>query len=187
MDLFYIIIIAIVLIFLDGLLYVIYLPFKKWLQKSNKLTEKLNRRINLAFILVPCIISIVLYYFKDYRTPSKERLEQSTDIKLPTDFKVLKDEYQDMMQDYDLFYDIQLRKNATTNLVKSIKQSRFYNSNLFHNGVWTESDFISADSMKAVWSKSPKGFDFYRKNRGTQYYIKLDTVTNILQYNEECY
>ena len=83
-----------------GLLYILYLPFKSRLKKSGKLTDNLNRKINITFIISLCLVAVVLYCFKDYRTSSKERLEKISDITLPADFKILKDEYQDMWQDY---------------------------------------------------------------------------------------
>lgn len=180
---FFIIISTIIGLF-GGLLYLIYLPFKKRLKKSGKLTDKLNRQINWIFILSLCLIGVVLCCFKDYRTSSKDRLEKISDVKLPTDFKALKDEYQDMWQDYCVLYDIQFEENTAAELIKSIKTSKFYNANSFHKGPWTENDFVSVDSVKAVWCKSPKGFDFRRQDGLTSYYIELDTVTNILKYNE---
>jgi hypothetical protein len=183
-DLFFIIIIVVALGLLGGLLYLINLPFKKRLQKSGKLTDKLNRKINWVFVIIPCVIGILLYSFKDYRTPSKDRLEKISDIKLPTDFKVIKDEYHDMWQDYCILYDIQLTNSSTTDLIKRIKHSRFYNSNSFHSGAWTENDFILADSTKAVWSKSIYGFDFTRQEGLTSYSIQIDTMKNTLKYNE---
>jgi|APLak6261698768_1056241.scaffolds.fasta_scaffold37663_1 hypothetical protein len=184
LDISLIIILVIVIGLIGVIIYLIYLPFKKRLIKSGKLTEKLNRQINRTFILILCLLVIVLYFFKDYRTPSNDRLEKISDIYLPADFKVLKDEYQDMMQDYCILYDIKLDKNATTELIKNIKSSKFYNKNSFHKGVWTENDFIAVDSVKAVWSKSPTGFDFSRQDGLTSYSIELDTLTNILKYNE---
>ncbi len=183
-DIFFIIIVVIAIGLFGGLLYLIYLPFKNRLKKSGKLTYKLNRQINRTFIISLCLVGVVLYWFKDYRTSSKDRLEKVSDVKLPTDFKVLKDEYQDMWQDYCILYDIQLANNGTTELIKNIKTSKFYNKNSFHNGAWTENDFIAVDSVKAVWCKSPTGFDFSRQDGLTSYHIELDTVKNILKYNE---
>ena len=180
----FIFLIIIVLGLLGGLLYLIWLPFKNRLQKSGKLTDKLSRRINWTFIILPCIIGVVIYSFKDYRTPSKERLEKVSDIKLPEDLKVLKDEYHDMLQDYCILYEIQLKNNSMPKLIRNIKASKFYNKNNFHNEAWTEKDFISVDSVKAVWSKSPKGYDFSRPYNRTTYNIELDTITNILKYTE---
>ena len=183
-DIFFIIIVVIAIGLFGGVMYLIYLPIKKRLIKSGKLTDKLNRQINWNSIFSLCLLGVVLYSFKDYRTPSKDRLEKISNIKLPTDFKVLKDEYQDMWQDYCILYDIQLDTNATTELIKNITTSKFYNKNSFHNAAWTENDFIAVDSVKAVWCKSPTGFDFSRQDGLTSYQIELDTVTNILKYNE---
>ncbi|GHB64990.1 hypothetical protein GCM10007390_18860 [Persicitalea jodogahamensis] len=120
----------------------------------------------------------------DYRTPSKERLQKVADIKLPSDFKVLKDEYQDMWQDYCILYDIQLGNYATTELIENIKASKFYNKTSFHQGVWTEKDFVTVDSVKGVWCKSLTGFAFTRQEERMSYSIELDTTTNLLRYNE---
>lgn len=185
LDIILTIIVVIAIGLFGGLLYLIYLPFKRRLIKSGKLTEKLNKQINLGFILLLCFLGVLVYFLKDYgRTTSKDRLEKISYVNLPTDFRVLKDEYQDMMQDYCILYDIQFDKNSTTEFIKSIKSSKFYNKNSFHKGAWTENDFIAIDSAKAVWSKSPTGFDFSRQDGLTSYYIELDTVTNILKYNE---
>jgi hypothetical protein len=183
-DIFFIIIVVIGIGLFGGLLYLIYIPFKNRLKKSGKLTDKLNRQINRTFIISLCLVGVVLYCFKDCRTSSKDRLEKISNIKLPKDFRVLKDEYQDMWQDYCILYDIQLDNNATTELIKNIKTSKFYNKNSFHNGAWIESDFVAVESVKAVWCKSPTGFDFSRQDGLTSYHIEFDTLTNILKYNE---
>ena len=180
----FIIIVIIVTGLFGGLLYLIYLPFKNRLTKSGKLTGKLNQRINRAFIISFCFFGVMLYYFKDYRISSKDRLEKISDIKLPADFKVLKDEYQDMWQDYSILYDIQLENHATTELTENIKASKFYNKSSFHEGAWTEKDFVAVDSVKAVWCKSSTGFVFSRQDERTSYHIELDTMTNLLKYIE---
>jgi len=183
-DLFSIIILVIVIGLFGGLSYLIYLPFKKQLIKSGKLTDKLNRQINWIFIFLLCLTGILLYCCKDYRTSSKDRLEKTANIILPTNFKVLKDEYQDMLQNYCIFYDIQFDNSSSSELISNIRKSKYFNSNSFHKGVWTENDFLTIDSVKAVWSKSPKGYDFSKQDGHTSYSIELDTVTNILKYNE---
>lgn len=185
LDVFFIFILVIVVGLLSGLIYLIYLPFKKRLLKSDKLNGRLNRRINSIFILVPCLILFILYCFKDYRTSSKDRLEKISAVHLPTKFKVLKDEYQDMLQDYCVLYNIQFGNKENLQIIRNIRSSKFYNSNSFHKGVWRENDFIIGDSSKAEWSKSSKGYDFRKQVRGTSYHINLDTSSNVLKY-EEC-
>jgi hypothetical protein len=183
-DIFFIIIVIIAIGLFGGLLYLIYLPFKSRLKKSGKLTDKLNRQINLTFIISLCLFAVVLYCLKDYRTSSKDRLEKISDIKLPPDFKVLKDEYQDMLQDYCILYDIQFDNNATTELIKGIKAAKFYNSNVNSNSMLYDSLFINVGNEKAIWCKSEKGYRFSRQDGLTTYLIELDTLTNILNYNE---
>lgn len=167
-----------------GLIYLGYLPFKKHLLKSGRLTNKRNRQINLTYIILLVFSIVFLVYYWDYRTPSKERLEESSRIKLPTDFKVLKDEYQDMWQDYCIIYEIHLERASSIELIGCIKKSVFYNPNSFHNGIWKETDFVKVDSVRAVWSKSPIGYDFSRPYDRTTYFITFDTLTNKLSYNE---
>ncbi|MES2836925.1 MAG: hypothetical protein V4667_05345 [Bacteroidota bacterium] len=189
LDILVLIVVAISAILLGGFIYLVYLPFKRRLLKSGKLSTERNRKINFFFIVSVCILffSIVIIglFFSDFgRTSSNNRLEKKCDVKLPTEFKVLKDEYHDMMQDYCILYDIQFDKNSTKEFIKSIRKSKFYNAKSFHKGVWKEDDFILIDSIKAVWCSSPNGFDFNRDDGLTTYYIELDTITNILKYNE---
>lgn len=181
-DIFIIVIIVVALGILGGTLYLIYLPVKYGLKKAGKLTPKLNNQVNRIFIISLCLFGVILYCFKDYRASSKDRLESISDVKLPKNFKVIKDEYQDMLQDYSIFYDIQFNNNETTELIKNVKSSKFYTKKEIHNGV-AEKDFVTVDSVKAVWYKTTTGFRFLSPGR-TTYYIELDTLTNILKYKE---
>ena len=95
-----------------------------------------------------CLIGVVLYFFKDCRTSSKDRLEKVSDVKLPADFKMLKDEYQGMWQDYCILYDIEFDRNATTELINDIKSAKFYNPNVNPNSMLYESLFITVDKEK---------------------------------------
>ena len=176
---------TILLVLLTAIIYLIYLPFKIYLKKSGKLSDRVSKRINWGFIITPCLIILIAYCFKDYRTPSKDKLEEVSDIKLPKDFVVLKDEYQDMFQDYCILYDIQLTSSSTTELVKNIQQSKFYNPNLIQGNPRKESDYTNINSIKAVWAKSPQGFVFNTLGR-LQYSIIFDTTSNTLKY-QECY
>jgi hypothetical protein len=178
------IIIAISTGLLGGMIYLIYLPFKKRLIRSGQLTDKLNQKIRWMFLVSICFISFALYKLLNYRTSSQERLEKRAFITLPPDFEVLKDEFQDMWQDYTLLYDIQLSNRSASHLRQVIRKSKFYNSRYFYNGTFSEDAYIVADSVKAVWCKSPKGFMFFRQEKNTGCQISLDTVTNIMKYME---
>ena len=185
-DFIFILIIIIAIGLLGGLVYLLYLPFKIRLKKTGTLTDKLNRQINWSYLLFLffVILGIMIYLTNDNWSTDNERLEKISDIKIPADYKVLKDEYQDMWQDYCIVYDIQFDNNSLRELTKNIRASKFYNANSFHKGPWQEHDFIIVDSVKAVWSKSLKGYDFNRQDGLTYYEIELDTLTKILKYNE---
>lgn len=118
------------------------------------------------------------------RIPSKTRLEENCHIKLPLDFKVRKDEYQDMLQDYCILYDIELNVNSSKVLTSNIRASKFYNPNVRHQGVWLDNSYVQVDSTKAVWCKSRRGYDFRCEKGYTSYFVTFDTVTRILNYVE---
>ena len=166
-----------------GLLYLIYFPFKIWLRKTGKLTDTKSNQINLSFMCLPFILGGLFYFFGDYRTSSKERLEKISGIKLPRKFKVVKDEYQDMWQDYCIIYEITFDKRETSELINSIKETKYYNPNSIHNGAWKEVDFSSADSA-STWIRSNNGYDFSGPEGRINYNINFDTTTNKLFYQE---
>ncbi len=170
-----------------GLLYLVYLPFKKRLIRAGRFTEKLSRQIRWAFVISLCLMGFALYRIVNYRTPSQERLEKRANILLPSDFEVLKEEFQDMGRDYTLLYDVQLSNRSATELSQGIRKSKFYNSQYLYNGTLSEDEYIVADSVKAVWCRSPEGYKFFRQGKNISYHVTLDTVTNILNYVEYSY
>lgn len=176
------IIVLSIVVFWGGLVYLIYLPFKIPLLKSGKLTRKLSRQINLLYFVILCLAGITLFSFWNYRTPSKERLEEISKIKLPSNFKVLKDEYQDMIQDYCIQYEIQFDDNGKNELIQSIKSSPFYNPNSFGTSYY--SSYIKIDSIKAVWARLPTGYEFSKPDGLTTFFIKVDSIHNKLSYQE---
>jgi hypothetical protein len=186
-DIFSIFIVVIAIGLFGGLLYLIYLPFKSRLRKSRKLTDKLNRQINRTFIISLCLVGVVLYCFKDYRTSSKDRLEKISDIKLPTDFKVLKDEYRDFapMPHFQILYEIKFDDKSSKEIVKSITTSPFYNFKIKAGDDLFDTSFIQVENEKVIWFKTINGYAFRRTGNGNIYYnITFDTLTNILSYEE---
>jgi hypothetical protein len=176
-------IILIIVGLFGSLLYISYLPFKKRLLKSGKLTDKLNRQINWSYILLLCLIIIFLFSIRNFRTSSKDRLERISNIQLPADYKVLKDEYQDMWQDYCIIYELQFDDKTINELISNIKTSKYYNQQTNPNEMYQDSLF-NRNNEKAVWNKSDSGFSFNCYKGYTNYSIDLDTMTNILKYIE---
>lgn len=120
----------------------------------------------------------------DFRTSSKNRLEEVADVKLSCDFEVLKDEYQDMGPDYCILYDIKFSKTASDEFIQNLKKSYFYNSQIKPNEFLKENSFIKSDKIKAVWCKTKNGYLFRGKIGLTDYTIHFDVVSHILNYQE---
>jgi len=169
---------------LGGLLYLGYSPLKKRLLISGKISNKLEKRINVSYLIFLGLIVIFLVYNRDHRISSKNRLEISSGIKLPTDFKVLKDEYQDMLQDYCINYEIKFDNESTAELIKKIKASKFYKANVNSKTILSGTVFVHIDQTKAIWFRSDKGYRFNRQDGRTDFSIDLEIMTNILKYNE---
>lgn len=179
-------IILILVGYYTGIIFLIYGLVRNSFLKSGKLSKKLDKRMNFSLLGLLILIFLVLFYLMDYRTPTSRTLESISDVKLPSDFKVIKDEYHNMWQDYAIIYEIQFDTQASKEFIQSIKSSKFYNDKSFFKGAWEESDFILVDSIEAAWIKSPKGYLFNRSKERNEYYISFDTISNKLSY-DECY
>ena len=153
-----------------GLSYLIYLPFKNRLRKSGKLTDRLSSKINWTFVLVPFLVVVILYFLKDLRKSSKDRLENITKIKLPADYKVLRDDFEDLGTGYHLLYDIQLDGRQVLSLIDSIK---------------IKGQLNDRDILKDSWSRTPRGFAFSSIDRGISFHIEFDTLRKTINYNEQ--
>ena len=123
--------------------------------------------------IVIFLFSVYFFTSCDLRTSSKVRLEQISDVKLPDDFEVVKDEYQDMGQDYCILYNIKFDKTASSEFIESIKKSRFYEQ---HSN-------IKIDTLP-VWYKSNIGYVFRYKKQLTDYTIDFNVSDQSLNYQE---
>jgi hypothetical protein len=100
-------------------------------------------------------------------TPSKERFEKNCHITIPNDVKVAKDDYEDMTSDYVINYTLKFTTTSLKDFIKNIRQSDYYNK---------------------FWSKSTRGYAFYKKtgNREfTEYKIDVDTTTQTAFFQED--
>ena len=129
----------------------------------------------LLFFLAACGVG---------RTPSKDRFETISKVKLPSDHKILKDEYQGMLQDYTILFDIQLTNKSADELTKSIKQSAYFNPAVTHQGLLFDSLYVHIDTTKSVWCKSKEGYMFHSEQGRTEYWVWFDTLTKKVSYKE---
>lgn len=135
-------------------------------------------RTLLIFILIVFIIGC------DLRTPSKIRFAKICDIEFPKDINVIKDEYHDMWQDYEIVYDIKLTQMNCSELTKSIRNSCYYNSKVFVGNIIDSSMYIDAKGMKAVWAKTNNGYIFMNDWKRDVYTAKIDTINLVAYFTE---
>jgi hypothetical protein len=87
-----------------GLLYLCYLPIKRRLLKSGKLTISRSRQINKVYIVLLIIISITQTYFAFYPPDSfyKDEFKYNSGIDLPSSAKIIdkNSDYPDFHGDY---------------------------------------------------------------------------------------
>ncbi|MFC6998742.1 hypothetical protein [Rufibacter roseus] len=130
------------------------------------------------------ISALILFCSCDWgRTPSKNRFQTAADIIIPTDIQIIQDEYQDMWQDYAIIYKIGLTPASTTQLIKSIHKSKYYDP------VKAKSSILKAGSesyngVSGEWLDSEDGYLFQGKEGRTFFSIELDTVNREAIFKE---
>lgn len=138
----------------------------------------------------PIISSILIFVFIslliscDYRTPSRIRFSKICDIDIPKGAEVIKDEYQDMLQDYAIIYEIKLNREECEGLTKSIRNSAYYNSKVCVTKNTNDAMFIDSLGKKAVWAKSESGYIFANKGIQDSYSVQFDTIRMIARFSE---
>ena len=111
-------------------MYLIYLPFKKHLLKSGKLTSSLNQKINRTYILL--LLTIVCYstYTAFYPPDSfyKEEFKYNTDVELPQSAEIIdKDsDYPDFHGDFAASAIIKLNEVDYAKLKTEIAELKNY-------------------------------------------------------------
>ncbi len=173
------IMLSIIIAVMAVILYIAYLPLKFRLKKIGKLTDKTSKRINWTFVIIPAIFITLLFFYRDYRTPSKTRIERVADIQLPDGYKVLKDEYYDMFQDYGIEYQVQFNNKSIIEVVDNVKSSKFFVTDI--------DDMTFEKSKLPIWKQVENGYYFYAEEIKTIYTIELDTINYVMKYTESAY
>ena len=132
------------------------------------------------------LILIFLGSCNNQSTPAKERLESAADIKLPAVYQVLKDEFQDMWQDYAVYYDLKFDVLPARQLTENIKQSRYFHKD-GSSDMYSDSLNYRESHDFAIWYPAPDGYEFKGKNGAVLYTISVDTTSGILKYFEFVY
>ncbi len=137
---------------------------------------KLETRRNLIF-------AILVIFTSCGRTPSEDRFEQATDIQIPSNVEILKDEYQDMIQDYSIEYSIKLTTSQLAEISNSIRSSDLFNPTVMGTEL-TQQQWFPHESTNAVWYRTNTGYCFANRNNRTGVTAKLDTLTLVMEFSE---
>ncbi|MCK4661823.1 MAG: hypothetical protein KAT68_03075 [Bacteroidales bacterium] len=130
------------------------------------------------------VICIFLIISCNYRTPSRIRFSKICDIKIPKDIKVIRDEYQDMWQDFAIIYEIKLSPKNCNELTRSIRESKYYNSETFVYDNIHKDMYIEVNGMRAVWARTQTGYVFLNDWNRDVYSVEIDTINLIAKFNE---
>ncbi len=145
-----------------------------------------KRPASNGFIIttITVLISITIVTSCDYRTPSRKRFSKTCDILIPENVVVINDEYQDMWQDYAIVYEIELSDQTCAELTESIRNSAYYNPDVFITDYVEQSMFIDTFGMKAVWARTGSGYYFGNELGRDVYSVEVDTIKLTAKFDE---
>lgn len=136
------------------------------------------------FIIALCVI-VSLFYFVNNSLSNKSRLENISDIKLPSLFIVLKNEYRDCTPHFQIIYEVKFDEKSSIELEKSITASSFYHCKTEVGVDLLNQTVTPSENEKPIWFKTPYGYCFSFADNGKTYYnITFNTLTNVLLYEE---
>ena len=110
---------------------------------------------------------LLLICFSCYsRTSSEDRFETNIDFALPFDKNVIKDDFQDMLQDFVLFYMVELSPTSNLELINQIKP------------------LVVDNEKKCNWSLIENGFKYQCEKGQIFYQVNYDTLKRTVTYQE---
>ena len=114
----------------------------------------------------PTLIFILFCVSCGIRTSSEDRFKANIGFALPTDKKVLKDDFYDMAQDYELVYVIELSTRSNKELINQIKP------------------YVGNKGKECNWSLSENGFKYQCEKDLILYQVNYDTLARRIIYSE---
>ena len=112
------------------------------------------------------LVLLLLCASCEARTSSEKRFKTNIGFALPADKKVLKDEYQDMGQDYAIIYEVELSVTANQTLTEKLKP------------------LVGKSDKDCNWLPVDKGYDYICQKDRTTYKVSFDTLSRKLIYEE---
>jgi hypothetical protein len=117
------------------------------------------------------------------RTSSKTRFEKACDIKLPRGYKVVRDEYQDMLQDFVIYFTIKFDSTSQKELTSNIRRSKYYDDKFNIHPHDLPIDIVDP-KLEAIWVNSFEGYRFINRNFQHHFSVIVDTISNQAEFTE---
>lgn len=114
------------------------------------------------------------------RTPSNIRFPKNFNIQVPIDVKVIRDEYQDMGNDYAIYYTVKLTKPEMNRFIYEIKQS----NNYYISIPSSDNRLLIEQYKEGAWYKTGHTYKFFKHDGGTELNALVDTVNSIAEFQE---
>lgn len=118
------------------------------------------------------------------RRPSNIRFPKNFNVQLPIDVKVIRDEYQDMGNDYAIYYTIKLTRPEMNRFIYKIKQSNNYYTSPPSNNDISSNRLLIKQYKEGAWYKTSHNYRFFKHDGGTELNALVDTINSIAEFQE---
>lgn len=170
--------ILITMLFIAGLLFLLFRKLTDTLRKYEKITLKTKKIINWGFVILVGLGVFSFYRQLTYRTPGTVFIEKITHIRTPKGTIILRDEYSNSFQDYSIECTVQFDQKGNTEYIQAIKSSPVFDP----NHIESNDQSIIVESEKGIWFRTKSGYRFslFNGNQGENIYF--DTSARKLYY-----
>ena len=135
---------------------------------------KQKKLFNMKLSLIIVIAS--LFVCCSVRQSSRLRFSEKCGIEIPKDVIVIKDEYQNMLQDFVIEYEIEFSDNSINKILKSIKNSEYFNTNIANDSYKTSDKLLNNNQSDAIWFQSNSGYKYENYGDNQNCFAFIDTV-----------
>lgn len=118
------------------------------------------------------------------RTPSAIRFAENCGVELPSNVKVIRDEYEGMGSDYVIYYKVQLTKPEMAKFLLTMKRLTTFYSKTPTNENEGGSALLSTQYTAGAWYKTKSNYRFFKESKGTSYNAFVDTVRLRIDFQE---
>lgn len=125
---------------------------------------------------IPFLFIILMLSGCMNRVPSKVLFSNTCGIEIPEGCQVVKDEYQDMFQDWSIYYNLKMNRTECDQLVKSIRASVFFNPRKSTSKFLDSAMYVRSKGILGLWQASKSGYVFRNIDAENWISVEVDTV-----------